>query len=162
MLRLQTATRLSAVVILTLLASVSISFSGQNNAVSAKWTAFVVHTGPGKADIHFNTDIPGGWRMYSQSMVGVEGPLPTNIEFDPDPSFQLVGVPKEIAKTTTFFENDLGMDVNCIEGKAQYVQHISFKNDKPFTVKCVINYMLNRDGELLSPDDEDFAISIVP
>lgn len=162
MQRMRTVTRLMAVVALILISSLTTSFRSGGNAVSAKWTAYVVHTGPGEADIHFNADIPGGWRMYSQNMVGVDGPLATNIEFDPNPSFEVVGAPKEMGKSTTFFQKDLGMDVNCMEGKAQYIQHISFKADKTFAVKCVINYMLNRDGEILPPDDEDFTISIEP
>jgi hypothetical protein len=52
--------------------------------------------------------------------------------------------------------------VKCLEGKAQYVQHISYKGTQTFAVKCVINYMLCRDGEILPPDDEDFTISIEP
>ena len=162
MQRMHTVTRLSAVVVLTLLASLTSSFRNGGNSVSAKWTAYVVHTGPGEADIHFNAEIPGGWRMYSQNMTGVDGPMATNIEFDPDPSFEVVGAPKELGKTISFFQSDLGMEVNCMEGKAQYVQHISYKSSKTFAVKCVINYMLNRDGEILPPDDEDFTISIEP
>jgi hypothetical protein len=162
MQRMRSVARLSAVAILILVASLSTGFRPADNAVSAKWTAFVVHTGPGEADIHFNADIPGGWRMYSQSMAGVDGPLATNIEFDPSPVFQVVGSPVETGKSVSFFENDLGMDVKCMEGKAQYVQHISYKSDKEFSVKCVINYMLSRDNEILPPDDEDFTISIEP
>ncbi len=162
MQRMSTVTRLSAVVALILVSSLTISFRSGSNAVSAKWSAYVVHTAPGEADIHFTADIPGGWKMYSQNMTGVDGPLATNIEFDPDPSFEVVGAPKEMGKKTSFFQNDLGIEVNCVEGKAQYVQHISFKSDKTFAVKCVINYMLSRDGEILPPDDEDFTISIEP
>ena len=154
--------RLSAVAILIIVASLTTGFRTGNNAVSAKWTAYVVHTSQGEADIHFTADIPGGWRMYSQNMVGVDGPLATNIEFDPDPAFQVVGPPREIGKSVSFYENDLGMEVKCMEGKAQYVQHISFKTDKTFAIKCVINYMLNRDNEILPPDDEDFTITIEP
>ncbi|CAN5187506.1 hypothetical protein BH09BAC5_BH09BAC5_26770 [soil metagenome] len=162
MQRMRTATRLSAVVVLTLLASLTISFRSGQNAVSAKWTAYVMHTSPGEADIHFTADIPLGWKMYSQNMADVDGPLATNIEFDPDPGFDVVGPPKEIGKASTFFQNDLGMEVNCVEGKTQYVQHIKLKTDKPLSIKCVINYMLSREGEILPPDDEDFTITIEP
>lgn len=162
MQRKQTFTRLSAVVVFTLLASLTTSFRNSGNAVQAKWTAFVVHTQKGEADIHFTADIPGGWKMYSQSMAGVDGPLATNIEFDPNPAFNVVGTPAEKGKSTSFYENDLGMEVKCLEGKAQYVQHISYTTTQPFAIKCVINYMLCRDGEILPPDDEDFTISIEP
>jgi hypothetical protein len=154
--------RLAAAVVLTLILSLTFGFKSGQNAVQAKWSAYVVHTGTGQADIHFTAEIPGGWRMYSQNMTGVEGPLATNIEFDPDPAFSIVGAPKETGKKVSFYENDLGMQVNCLEGKAQYVQHITYTEDKPFAIKCVVNYMLQRDGEILPPDDEDFTISIEP
>lgn len=162
MQRMHTVTRLSAVVVLTLLASLTISFRTPGNAVQAKWSAYIVHTEKGEADIHFTADIPGGWKMYSQNMAGIDGPLATNIEFDPNPAFDVVGSPKESGKTVSFFENSLGIEVSCVEGKAQYVQHISYKTDKPFAIKCVINYMLSREGEMLPPDDEDFTLTIEP
>jgi hypothetical protein len=155
-------TRLSTVVAFTLLAALTFGFRSPQNAVSAKWTAFVIHTGPGEADIHFSAEIPGGWRMYSQNMAGSDGPLPTSIEFDPDPAFDVVGAPKETGKKVSFFQDDLGMQVSCLEGQAQYVQHITYKETNPFAIKCVINYMLERDGEILPPDDEDFTITIQP
>jgi thiol:disulfide interchange protein DsbD len=162
MQRSRTVTRLSAVVVITLLASLTTGFRSPDNAVQAKWTAYVVHTQKGEADIHFTADIPGGWKMYSQSMTGVDGPLATNIEFDPSPAFNIVGAPAEKGKSSSFYANDLGMEVKCLEGKAQYVQHISYTSTETFAVKCVINYMLCRDGEILPPDDEDFTISIEP
>lgn len=162
MLRTSLVTRFAAVVALVLLASFSTGFRYGNNAVQAKWTTYVIHNAAGEADIHFVADIPGGWRMYSQNMAGVDGPMPTTIEFDPDPAFTVVGAPKETGKMVSFYENSLGMEVSCIEGKAHYIQHITYKEDKTFSIKCVINYMLNRDGEILPPDDEDFTITIQP
>jgi len=157
----QKATRISAAVALILLSSFSFGFR-PDNSVRARWTAYVVHTGQGEADIHFTADIPGGWKMYSQNMTGVDGPLPTSIEFDPNPAYAIVGAPKETGKTISFFEKDLGIDVNCLEGKVQYIQHIKYTETSTFSVKCVVNYMLTREGEILPPDDEDFTISVQP
>lgn len=156
------AIRLKAVVATVAVTALIMGFRSSGNAVQAKWSAFVIHTGAGEADIHFTAEIPGGWRMYSQNMAGQDGPLATNIEFDPDPQYTVVGSTRESGKTVTFYQNELGMEVKCLEGKAEYVQHISYKEDKPFAVKCMVNYMLNREGEILPPDDEDFTISIQP
>lgn len=154
--------RLSAVVATIAVAGLFLGFRSSGNAVQAKWSAYVIHTAKGEADIHFTADIPGGWRMYSQNMTGVDGPLPTSIDFDPDPGYNIVGSTRETGKTVTFYQSELGMEVKCLEGKAEYVQHISYKEDKAFAIKCLVNYMLNRDGEILPPDDEDFTISIQP
>lgn len=154
--------RLSAVAIVMLTATIFLGFRKADNAVRAKWSALVVHTGQGQADIHFTAEVPGGWKMYSQKMAGTDGPLATNIEFDPSSSYSIVGSPRETGKASRFYQNELGMEVSCLEGKVQYVQHISYTDTKPFSIKCMVNYMLCRDGEILPPDDEDFTISIEP
>lgn len=154
--------RLSAIAITCLGVLLFSGFRSSQNAVKAKWTAMVIHTGQGQADIHFTAEVPGGWKMYSQSMAGADGPLATNIEFDPDPSYKTVGSPRETGKGSSFYQRELGMEVHCLEGKVQYVQHISYTEDKPFAIKCMVNYMLFRDGEILPPDEEDFSISVEP
>ncbi|HEU4719046.1 MAG TPA: hypothetical protein VFU15_14480 [Bacteroidia bacterium] len=155
-------TSLGMVVVLILLTSLSFGFRNSQNAVRAKWTAYVIHTADGQADIHFKADIPGGWRMYSQNMTNTDGPLPTSIDFDPNPSYSVVGSPIESGKYTSFYQPELGMEVNCLEGTANYVQHITYSEKTTFAIKCMINYMLNRDGEILPPDDEDFTITVEP
>ncbi|MBI3509263.1 MAG: hypothetical protein HY064_01265 [Bacteroidetes bacterium] len=154
--------RLSAVVIAISLAGLFLGFRSSGNSVRVKWNAYVMHTADGEADIHFTGEIPGGWRMYSQKMAGVDGPLGANIEFDPDPTFKIVGAPAESGDAVSFYEDDLGMDVSCLENKVQYVQHITYTENKAFAIKCMINYMLERSGEILPPDDEDFTITVMP
>ena len=141
-----------------------ILFSGfrSSQEVSAKWSAMVIHTGEGEADIHFTAEVPAGWRMYSQSMAGSDGPLATNIEFDPSTSYQLVGTPREKGKSVSFYQKELGMEVKCLEGKVVYIQHIKYSATEPFSIQCMINYMLCKDTEMLPPGDEDITISIEP
>lgn len=154
--------RLSAVAIVSITAVLFLGFRKSENAVHAKWSAIVMHNGQGQADITFTAEIPGGWKMYSQKMAGTDGPLATNIEFDPSAQYKVVGSPRETGKTSNFYQNELGIEVSCLEGKAKYVQHITYTENKPFSIKCMVNYMLCRDGEILPPDDEDFTISIEP
>ncbi|HTL81237.1 MAG TPA: hypothetical protein VL651_06010 [Bacteroidia bacterium] len=155
-------TRFAGVTATLLVAILFLGFRSTGNAVRAKWNCFVVHNADGQADIHFTAEIPGGWKMFSQKMAGVDGPLATSIEFDPDPAFQVVGQPTEAGKEEQSYQPELGMEVSSFENTVQYVQHITFTEDKAFAVKCLVNYMLFRDGEILPPDDEDFTISIVP
>jgi thiol:disulfide interchange protein DsbD len=148
---------------LAICAAVSLSgFKNSANSVRAKWNCLVMQTADDQADITFTAEIPAGWKMYSQKMSGVDGPLPVSIEFDPDPTFQLVGPPTEKGTVVDFFQPELGMEVSCMENTAKYVQHISFTPNKSFAIKCVVNYMLCREGEILTPDDQDFTITITP
>ena len=160
---LTAATRFTAVSALAFGAFMFCSgFSGDPNAAKAKWNVYVIETGNGEADIHFSADIPTGWKMYSESMAGVDGPLATSIDFDPSSSFKTVGAPDESGTFVKFYENDLGMQVNCLEGKASYVQHVKFCCNNAFSIHCMVNYMLMKDGNIQPPDDEDFVITLEP
>ncbi|HLG02271.1 MAG TPA: hypothetical protein VI731_01670 [Bacteroidia bacterium] len=152
--------RLTALIVIMLTCPIFQSFKNPVNAVKVRWHTRVNYTGPGQAEIHFIGEIPGGWRLYSQNMKGQDGALPTTLEFDPGPKFKLVGAPLESGKRTDFYQPELEMQVSCLEVQVKYVQHISFTPGETFAVKCMINYMLNRDGEILSPDDEEITTTI--
>jgi hypothetical protein len=133
----------------------------QTNAVRVKWSSYVVHQQNNEADVHFVGAVPAGWKIYSKTMVGKDGPLATSIDFDPSDSYELVGELKETGKTTNFYDSQYGFEVTCLEGQVHYIQHIKIKDGaNNFIIKAVANYMLNRTGESLSPDDEDFEITI--
>lgn len=133
----------------------------QTNAVRMKWTSYVIHSTNGEADVHFVGTIPNGWKIYSKSMVGRDGPLATSFEFDPSDAYEIVGDINESGKASTFYDNQYGFEVSCLEGQVHYIQHIKIKDaENAFVIKAVVNYMLNRTGESLSPDDEDFEITI--
>jgi hypothetical protein len=160
---MRTSGKVPAVIITAVLLS-SIFLMGsftQTNAVRMKWSSYVVHQLDGEADVHFVGTIPNGWKIYSKTMTGVDGPLPTSFEFDPSDDYTTVGDINESGKTSKFFDSQYGFEVSCLEGQVHYIQHIKIKDEtKPFIVKAVVNYMLNRTGESLSPDDEDFEITI--
>lgn len=94
-------------------------------------------------------------------MTGIDGPLATNFEFDPSDAYELVGEINESGKESKFYDSQYGFEVQCLEGQVHYTQHIKIKDEtNAFIIKAVVNYMLNRTGESLSPDDEDFEITI--
>lgn len=142
----------------------SVMFLGsfrQTNAVRMKWTCYVVHQPNNEADVHFVGTIPNGWKIYSKSMAGKDGPLATNFEFDPSEAYDLVGEINESGKSSKFYDSQYGFEVQCLEGQVHYTQHIKIKDEtNAFIIKAVVNYMLNKPGESLSPDDEDFEITI--
>lgn len=133
----------------------------QTNAVRMKWTSYVVHQANNEADVHFVGTIPNGWKIYSKNMVGKDGPLATSFEFDESAAYETVGDITESGKTSTFYDKQYGFEVSCLEGQVHYIQHIKISDQaNTFIIKGVVNYMLNRPGESLSPDDEDFEITI--
>lgn len=126
-----------------------------------KWTSYVIHQVDGSADVHFVGSVPNGWKIYSKNMTGVDGPLATNFEFDPSDAYELEGEITESGKVSKFYDSQYGFEVSCLEGQVHYIQKIRIKDENnAFMIKAVVNYMLNRTGESLSPDDEDFEITI--
>jgi hypothetical protein len=144
-----------------LLCSILLTSFKQTNAVRMKWTCYVVHGTNNEADVHFVGTIPHGWKIYSKEMAGKDGPLATNFEFDPSDAYELMGDIVETGKSSKFYDSQYGFEVQCLEGTVHYTQHIKIKDEaNAFMIKAVVNYMLNRTGESLSPDDEDFEITI--
>lgn len=160
---MRTSRKVPRVLIAVVLLS-SILFLGsfrQTNAVRMKWTCYVVHGLEGEADVHFVGTVPAGWKIYSKSMAGKDGPLATIFEFDPSEAYELSGEINETGKSTTFYDSQYGFEVQCLEGTVHYTQHIKIKDETTaFIIKAEVSYMLNRTGESLSPDDEDFEITI--
>lgn len=142
----------------------SVMFLGsfrQTNAVRMKWTCYVIHQENNEADVHFVGTVPNGWKIYSKSMAGKDGPLATNFEFDPSEAYDLVGEINESGKVSKFYDSQYGFEVQCLEGQVHYTQHIKINDEtNAFIIKAVVNYMLSKPGESLSPDDEDFEITI--
>lgn len=133
----------------------------QTNAVRMKWTCYVVHSENNEADVHFVGTVPAGWKIYSKSMIGKDGPLATNFEFDPSDAYEVVGEVSESGKVSKYYDSQYGFEVQCLEGQVHYTQHIKIHEaTNNFMIKAVVNYMLSRPGESLSPDDEDFEITI--
>ena len=152
----------AVIVTIVLLSSIFLlgSFT-QTNAVRMKWTSYVIHGTDGEADVHFVGTIPNGWKIYSKSMEGMTGPLGTTFEFDDSDAYETVGEISESGKSSKFYDSQYGFEVSCLEGQVHYIQHIKIKEQSgSFVIKAVVNYMLNRTGESLSPDDEDFEITI--
>lgn len=160
---MRTSGKVPAVLVTVILMSSIFLMSSftQTNAVRMKWTSYVIHGQNGEADVHFVGSVPNGWKIYSKTMTGVDGPLATTFEFDPSDAYELSGDITESGKNTKFYDSQYGFEVSCLEGQVHYIQHIKIKDESnAFIIKAVVNYMLNRQGESLSPDDEDFEITI--
>ena len=137
------------------------SFKKQKNDVKVKWSSYVVHMAGNEADVNFTGTVPPGYRIYSKSMAGKDGPLATTFEFDPSGDYELVGDIKEAGKNTKFYDSQFGFEVSCLEGQVKYTQHIKIKeNTDAFIIRCEVSYMLSKGNDMLSPDAEDFEITI--
>jgi DsbC/DsbD-like thiol-disulfide interchange protein len=160
MLNPKATAKAAFVVVAILVTTLTMSFRAQT-ANQVRWTNQITKLGNGEAEIKITGNIPAGWHIYSQSMEGSYGPLPTTIEFEPTSGeFQLEGKTNEMGKLTTIYEPTFEMDVNYYEGTVTFKQRIRYKDGSPVALRAVISYMMCNASECMPPVDEEMSITI--
>jgi DsbC/DsbD-like thiol-disulfide interchange protein len=152
--------RASFVVFALIVATLTMSFRSKT-AGNVRWASQVTKLGNGIAEINFTANIPAGWHIYSQSMDGASGPLPTTFEFEPaHGEFELEGKTNELGKLTSVYEPAFEMDVNYYEGTVSFKQRVRYKEGEPVELKAIVSYMLCNENECKPPVDEELTIII--
>ncbi len=148
------------VVFALVVATLTMSFRAQT-AGNVRWSSQVTKLGNGIAELNFTANIPAGWHIYSQSMDGAKGPLPTTFEFEPAKgAFELEGTTNESGKLTSVYEPVFEMDVNYYEGTATFKQRVRYKEGEPVQLTAIVSYMLCNENECKPPVDEELTIII--
>lgn len=136
------------------------SFKVQRDRMKCDWSAMVVALPNNEAEIRFTCNIPAGWFIYSKNMSEFDGPLPTSIEIDPSAHFELIGEMTESGSYVKWMEPSYNKEVTCLQKQARYTQKIKINTTDPFQIKASVNYMLNKKGDILQPDDENVIITV--
>lgn len=123
------------------------------------WTFSAKKLGATMYEIHLVATIDEGWHTYSQS-TPAGGPVPTTIQFSPNPLVDLMGVPVEKGKLQQHFEKLFGVDVKQFDGKIDFVQKITLKKAIQTNVSGKINFMVCNDKECLPPTDQSFSVTL--
>lgn len=163
MLHPYTKTNRTRVVLSLMLLALTLSltsFKVQRDRMKCDWTAMVVALPNNEAEIRYTCNIPAGWFIYSKNMSEFDGPLPTSIEIDPSAHFELQGEITETGSYVKWIEPAYNKEVTCIQKQARYTQKIKINSTDPFQIKASVNYMLNKKGDVLQPDDENVIITV--
>jgi thiol:disulfide interchange protein DsbD len=129
-----------------------------------KWRFSIKPLENNEFEISASAVIEDTWHVYALSVsdkADAIGPIPTTLKINPSSDFEVVGKTKE-GKYITHYDPNFEMDLNYFEKTAVFKQKIKAKNDKPFKVSGVVEYMACNDERCIFPDPELFDLSITP
>ena len=115
-------------------------------------------TEDGKATIEFKANIEENWHLYALKLPSDEGPIPTEIVFNPSDDYALMGETQEGTPLSTY-DSNFDMDILYFEHETVFVQTVELKADKP-VVSGYITFMVCDDERCLPPVDYEFKITI--
>ncbi len=135
------------------------SFGQILNPASWKFSA-EVHSDT-EATLKMEATVEPGWHIYSTTLSGDDGPLPTEFIFKPSKQFSLIGGVVEPAPKVEFDPN-FQMEVKYFSNKVVFKQKIIYNSKIRFPVTGEVSWMLCDDTRCLPPEYLDFTIDIQP
>jgi DsbC/DsbD-like thiol-disulfide interchange protein len=109
-------------------------------------------------DIVFDGKIDKGWHLYS-SELKVEGPMPTEVEFEPNASYQLVGKLKAINPKEKYDEVWEGK-ITYFDKQAKFIQKIKIlKAGAIIEGKIKCQTCTDKDGKCV-PNKDKFSLNL--
>lgn len=133
--------------------------NSQNTLNPVSWTATYISKTATEGDIVIKASIDAKWHIYSQRPTDA-GPIPT--------SFTIVAVPANYELNGKVQEQDAHEEyvaafdakVFVFEKEALFIQKISRKNKKAFSVQVTLEFMTCNDKQCLPPKTETLTVYI--
>lgn len=110
-------------------------------------------------EVTLSATIQGKWHIYSQK-TGKGGPIPTKVNFKPNPLVSLTGVVKEVGKIEKVYDEIFQTDVLYLSNKVQYVQTVKLKGKIKTNITGTIEYMVCDDAQCLPPTKKSFDLKL--
>jgi len=127
-----------------------------HNPVS--WTYDSKQLSNDEYELRFKAEIEPHWHIYSNTLSGDEGPLPTEFIFEKSADFELVGGIKE-PKPTKEFDKNFQMDLLFFDDEVTFSQKIKLKKASA-NVKGELTFMVCDDSKCLPPDYIEFGFDL--
>ena len=105
----------------------------------------------------FKAEIEEHWHIYSNTLSGDEGPLPTEFTFEKSNDFELIGgivEPKPIKE----FDKNFQMELLFFDDEVTFTQNVKLNNST--TVKGELTFMVCDDSKCLPPDYIEFSFDL--
>lgn len=144
--------------LLFLLATVSLASVQAQILDPVKWTTSVKKISDTEYDLISKAAIEDKWHLYSQE-VPDNGPLPTNLTFEENSAYKLVGKAKE-SEGHTLHDPVFDMVITFFENSATFTQRIKLTGDKGTTIKGEVEFMVCDDTRCLPPSYVDLVFQI--
>lgn len=127
----------------------------------ASWKFSVNVLSPTEAELVMATTLTGDWHIYSTTLPGDNGPLPTEFIFKPSNLYTLDGKVTE-DKPKVEYDPNFKMEVAYFSKKATFKQRIKYNAKVRFDVTGEVSWMVCNDETCLAPEYLDFTIAVKP
>ncbi|AFL80968.1 thiol:disulfide interchange protein [Aequorivita sublithincola DSM 14238] len=141
-----------------LLATVSLASVQSQILDPVKWSTSIKKISETEYDLISKASIENKWHLYSQ-VVPDNGPLPTNLTFEENSAYKLVGKAKE-SKGHTVHDPVFDMVITFFENTATFTQRIKLTGEKGTTIKGEVEFMVCDDTRCLPPSYIDLVFKI--
>lgn len=113
----------------------------------------------GQYDVAITATLQKPWHIYSQN-TEKGGPLPTKINFSPNPLVTLQGKVKEEGKLEKVYDENFKKNVLYYSNKVVFVQTVKLKGNVQTNITGTIEYMVCDDEMCLPPVKKSFDIQL--
>ncbi|WP_336516274.1 protein-disulfide reductase DsbD domain-containing protein [Pollutibacter soli] len=135
------------------------AFAQTGSAKQVKWTFTSKKIADNTYEVRLTADISGNYHMYAQK-AGVDGPVPTTINFTANPLLSLNGDVKESGKLIKKFESAWSGDVNYYEKTVEFVQVVKLKTKAKTNINGKVEFMVCNESLCLPPSEVAFKIEV--
>lgn len=123
-----------------------------------KWDYTSKQIAADRYELQFKASIEPHWHMYSSTLSGDEGPLPTEITFNKNSNYELVGKIKEPTPIKKFDKN-FQMELLFFDNEVTFTQEIRLLNANA-QVSGEVSFMVCDDSRCLPPDYLEFSFDL--
>ncbi len=126
-----------------------------------KWSFETKKISDTEFDLIATAKLDKGWYIYSQNIVGDDGPIPTKFTFKTTPQYQLVGgKPNEVSDhKKSGFDDIFQMNVTKFSESVQFVQRVKL-NAANAQISGSVEFMSCDNEKCLPPSDEPFNFNV--
>ena len=127
-----------------------IVFAQTGSAKQVKWTFSSKKVADNTYEVKLTANISGDFHIYAQQ-AGVDGPVPTTVNFASNPLITLNGKIKEQGKMIKKYESAWSGNVNYYEKTVDFVQVVKLKTKAKTNVNGKVEFMFCNDNLCLPP-----------
>lgn len=109
-------------------------------------------------ELNFTASLEEHWHIYSTTLSGDEGPVPTSFDFKPGDGYELIDGIKE-PKPIKEFDKNFEMNLLFFDREATFTQQVRLLKPS-VTVTGELTYMVCDDSKCLPPDYIDFSFDL--
>jgi thiol:disulfide interchange protein DsbD len=133
--------------------------SAQAQLLHTLWNVKAVKVNSNEYDIVFTVKIDPKFHIYSSVPVAGVGPHATEVRFNENDSYKLVGKLKE-SKPKSEMDDGFGLVVSYFENTATFTQRIKVLKPGKLTIDGKYEYEICKEGACEFPPAKKFSIEI--